>query len=326
MWHDRVHRIVILATGLILIRTWHGGVGHGHVTVPARTRLDPSLGAKAVWKQGAGWFGGDLNKYYNALTSEEDLQRKPQDVNTLAVHRWLGRERSTTEHYKLILAAAGLGHRRQPPRVMDAGCGLGAGLLWIAGQHPDWSLEGYTVSQAQYNYSRDRLNDHRFKMLLRSYDDPAGQPYDLIFSIEALVHSQDLARTLRAWAAHLTPGGRVVVIDDFVARGRDDGNDTAAIELFRKAWIAPSCVSLNTMISLAAEAGLDHIETRDVGKEYDVVGLNYDHQVPEIPVVSETNVHQAWIGAQVRKRATVLGSIQYLMVAFRKQETKRARV
>ena len=31
-------------------------------------------------------------------------------------------------------------------------------------------------------------------MLLRSYDDPAGKPYDLIFSIEALVHSQDLAR------------------------------------------------------------------------------------------------------------------------------------
>jgi hypothetical protein len=60
MWRNR---IVILATGLFLIvlaRQLHGGVGN--VAVPARTGLDPSLGAKAVRKQGTGWFGGDLNK------------------------------------------------------------------------------------------------------------------------------------------------------------------------------------------------------------------------------------------------------------------------
>jgi len=43
------------------------------------------------WK----WYDGDLNRYYNDF--EKDIKRNPKDVNSYAVHRWLGKDRSTKE-------------------------------------------------------------------------------------------------------------------------------------------------------------------------------------------------------------------------------------
>mmetsp|Transcript_15673 Transcript_15673/g.37346 ORF Transcript_15673/g.37346 Transcript_15673/m.37346 type:complete len:117 (+) Transcript_15673:60-410(+) len=84
---------------------------------------------------------------------------------------------------------------RRPPRLMDAGCGVGGAMLWLERHEPSWRLEGYTLSTAQHEYIRTELApSHRFTAHLRSYDEPASDsPYDAIYSIEALVHTPSRA-------------------------------------------------------------------------------------------------------------------------------------
>lgn len=53
------------------------------------------------WK----WFDGNLDEYYDKLEQDEHTKRKPDVITSYAVHRWMGPERSTLEHYKIIRSA-----------------------------------------------------------------------------------------------------------------------------------------------------------------------------------------------------------------------------
>ena len=47
------------------------------------------------------WFDGNLSQFYNKL-EQDHPHLDAASVNSYAVHRGLGRDRSTTEHYRLI--------------------------------------------------------------------------------------------------------------------------------------------------------------------------------------------------------------------------------
>ena len=167
---------------------------------------------------GSIWFGGNVSRYYDSLLAGEKRKLRPQQIETLAVHRWLGARRSTTEHYKLVHSA--LARLPRAARVMDAGCGVGGAMLWLEQREPAWQLVGHTVSEEQHGWAervcKQKVPPCRFTVQLRSYDAPMGS-FNAIYSIEALIHSPDVGATLQAWSRHLEPGGAVAVIDDFLA-------------------------------------------------------------------------------------------------------------
>jgi 2-polyprenyl-3-methyl-5-hydroxy-6-metoxy-1,4-benzoquinol methylase len=83
------------------------------------------------------WFDGDLNAHYNSL--EKDHKLDPNKIGDYAVHRWLGEKRSTEEHYAFLHAVVSMHHHRHPNsalNVLDAGCGLGSGLMWMERKQP----------------------------------------------------------------------------------------------------------------------------------------------------------------------------------------------
>ena len=70
-----------------------------------------------------------VSEYYNSLDRDERQKRVESDVETLAVHRWLGKNRSTVEQYRAIYEEIGphLHHTaaaRQFPLLLD-----------VSGQH-----------------------------------------------------------------------------------------------------------------------------------------------------------------------------------------------
>ena len=105
-------------------------------------------------------------------------------------------------------------------RVFDAGCGLGAGLMWFDRAEPSWDLVGHTISEEQYKWIVEDLPEHAFEARLRTYDEPLGDAsgadreasrYDAVYSIEASIHSLDLNVSIGAWADALNPGGAIVI-------------------------------------------------------------------------------------------------------------------
>merc|ERR1711957_661365 len=53
-----------------------------------------------AWK----WFHGDVGKFYNILV-DSDSKNDVNNIASYAVHRWMGKDRSTLIHYDLIYKA-----------------------------------------------------------------------------------------------------------------------------------------------------------------------------------------------------------------------------
>jgi len=287
-----------------------------------------------------GWtfYDGDLNEYYNKLERDEHDKRNPSQITSYAVHRWIGPDCSTLVHYELIRKAiyeVVLGKHPASPRtatssdgveklrVFDAGCGLGAGLMWFEAAEPRWELVGHTISEEQHRWIVEDLPRHNFTARLRTYDEPLGvsdPPFDAVYSIEAAIHSPSLKRSLRAWSKALRPGGAIVIIDDFLSVGvsRDDPD----VDLFARSWVANA---LHTTPEIAACAdkldGMKLVRDRDLGSEFQIVKRNYRNKVPALRD-ENGRVHQGWLGSKVRQKLMVEGKISYRMIVLQREGAK----
>lgn len=280
----------------------------------------------------------DLRRYYDELTSEEDRRRDVNDVNTLAVHRWLGRNRSTTQHYELVRDAVQkfsrrAGERRSPREktlsVLDAGCGLGAGLVYFEQTEPTWDLVGVTLSSAQFRFVKKLLGEesldrasttpggrHAFRAYLCSFDDldspeqstsgaegrpdpPVvsvlrGKKFDVIYAIESLVHSPDLRKTLKHWSDHLASGGVVVVIDDFLTvegKGRDGRGDHGGRSRGKGA-VSVSSSSSSSTSSGRKGAGKDE-------EDPDISGFRAAWILPSLTTLTDFQTIAAHLGFEI---------------------------
>ena len=269
------------------------------------------------WK----WYEGDVNQYYNEL--EKDIQRDPTNLEKYAVHRWMGPSHSTTIHYQLLLESIVkyTGRTRDDKianlNVLDAGCGLGSALMFFEQHNPSWTLHGRTLSEEQINFVTNKLPPHKFTVQLGSYNAlPDDQTYDVIYSVEAMIHSTDIHATLRAWAEHLHPHhGSIVVIDDFLMPGAS--KDDPEMQFFQKGWMANSFYTVTQLASIARQYGLELVESRDLLAEYRVIELNYMNQAPNLNP-DGTKTHQGWMGSKWRHKLTVEGKIAYNMIVFQK--------
>ena len=328
------------------------------------------------------FFNGDLGKYYDHLTEDLKATYDVKDLETLAVHRWLGSPKSTETHYELIYAEIEKVLVVDPPtnkplRVLDAGCGVGGGLAWFAKKNPEWRLVGHTVSDEQYQFFQKVVKPaiHNFKppsnstssrpvsqlfaeggnrvsVQLKSYDLLEGEgPFDVIFSIEAMIHSTNLERTLKAWTAQLasklaagpatrqldavvstasSPPSAIVIIDDFLSPGVSK-TDTD-VQLFHDAWLANVLLSSKEFAEIAMRCcRLQVVVDRDLTREFDINKKNYGNVAPDVPKVEGDGAknqaegkkaeHQGWLGAAMRKRLSVLGKLEYRLVVLRLAET-----
>ena len=192
---------VSLAVGM---QTGHPPIPNLRVPAPAPVPVPPRGVARnrrgRVSPDGLKMFGGDVGAYYDSLTKEEDVKRDPNKLETLAVHRKLGSTKSTAKTFRVIDEALMEAFAGTPLRaartVLDAGCGLAAGLLFFEYERPSWDLVGMTLSGGQQHYissiESTTFQKHRFKSLLQSYDDldtdsATNEPlpkFDAIYTLE----------------------------------------------------------------------------------------------------------------------------------------------
>lgn len=308
-------QLVGLASILATVLLYHQQLKNKSTEIPWENRQ--SVFAKLAgtikekeWK----WFNGDINAYYNSL--EKDHKRDPNNIAKYAVHRWIGEKRSTVEHYKLLQGAIKRFHAKPNSalRGLDAGCGLGSGLMWMDQNQPHWKMTGHTLSEDQLKFINEELPEHKFDVKLKSYD-KLDEEYDFMYSIEALIHSPDVTKTIKEWSDHLAPGGVIVIIDDFMSVGASKEDEE--VVYFAKSWLANTLITPTELGKIGRKMGLHVVEDMNLGTIYRINELNYRNTMPVISP-DKGKGHQGWMGSKLRQRLMLLGKLTYNMVVLQK--------
>ena len=152
------------------------------------------------------------------------------------------------------------------PVLLDIGCGVGGTLIRLATLLPAAHCHGITISPTQCQLAEqagrraglaDRCAFHAANF------ESARLPIkaDAAIAVESFVHSRSPAAFFETAAAHLQPGGRLFLVDDFLI-----GGDSAAglANRFRRGWRASSFGSVAACAGAAGAAGLDVVGERDL--------------------------------------------------------------
>jgi cyclopropane fatty-acyl-phospholipid synthase-like methyltransferase len=155
-------------------------------------------------------------------------------------------------------------------RILDIGCGVGGSLLFLAEQG-DAPLRGIgvTISPRQAVIARTQARirglSAKCSFIAADFTRVAGLPlFHLAFAIESFVHFASPAAFFAAGAKSVAPGGRLIVIDDFLSRDRHSRRERRLVEAFRHGWLLPSLCTVEHAIRSGAESGMRLVEDRNL--------------------------------------------------------------
>lgn len=249
----------------------------------------------------------NISKYYDKL---ETQTYRTKDLNTLSVHRFMGKHKTTTLHYDIIYSY--MIEKNTSAKNLDAGCGVGGAMMYLSSKEQSWVFNGYSLSHTQYkSFMKYKTND-RVEMYVESFDN-IKEMYSNIYSIEALIHTNNLEKTINIFSKHLRLGGRLILIDDYISSKYDATDDKFVA--FKKAWMGVSLVNTDDIVHVCTKNGLKLISKRDLGQEFEIKKYNYDNRKIEI---RERSVHQGFFGGDLRRNLYIDNHLQYWLFVFEK--------
>ncbi len=185
----------------------------GHATWDDRRVADPRPGpSRAVRLTGrainnlvarAPWawplLRGSTRRYFSELAAEWDRRTEAGGTDHLAA-----------------LAAATLHVSPAPERVLDVGCGTGAGTLFLAREFPQARVRGLDLSEEMVAAAKAKVGLDPEGRIAFKVGDASALPYpdesfDLVAPLNMPPFFAELARVLR-------PGGQVIVASSWAER------------------------------------------------------------------------------------------------------------
>jgi ubiquinone/menaquinone biosynthesis C-methylase UbiE len=156
---------------------------------------------------------------------------------------------------------------REPVRVLDMGCGLGATLRSFARSLPQADLRGITLVPWQLEQGR-QLNQAcpeggRITLALADYEQTA-QPsasFDAVYALESSCYAHGADKREFLVEAHrlLRPGGRIVVADGFRGRGKLRGPQKAIYRKVCDCWVIDTLAEVDQFTCALERIGFREI-------------------------------------------------------------------
>jgi SAM-dependent methyltransferase len=155
--------------------------------------------------------------------------------------------------------------------IVDFGCGVGGTLFRLAERFPRARLSGVTVSRRQVEVARRLARELGYadRCSFSHADFQTAElalQADAIVAVESFAHSDSADAFLESAARHLRPGGRLLVVDDFLAREEDqlEREHRPRVEQFRMGWRVPAVCTAEALAGAAARHGLHVSKTLDL--------------------------------------------------------------
>jgi SAM-dependent methyltransferase len=281
----------------------------------------------------------DVRRYYDDNTAR--FVRFGQGHETGAIHRAVRPEPGDPEADPLRTLERlvereleRLGERHASPLyVLDLGCGVGASLVYLARARAiratGVTLSGVQAARARENVEAFGLDEH-IEILEGSYLELPSSlpPAALAFSLEAFIHGPDPAAYFASAAAHVAPGGSLVVCDDFLgtrAQGPLAAREERYLEDVRSGWLANSLVTVSRAIELAQAAGFCLEKNLDLSGRLEL-GRPRDHAIALLVALGRhLPLDSSWFrslrGGHALQQALKRGLLEFRCLIWSRNET-----
>jgi len=215
--------------------------------------------------------------------SFEEIQRYYRDTRWQYYALWTGSqslalhygfwdettENSTEALHKMNAVLADSVQITDKDLILDAGCGWGGSTIWLR-QNRGCSgvginIDGEQVAKAWKKAEEQGLTQW-LNFLRMDYHETvfADGVFDVVWALESVCHSRDKGRFLKEAHRLLKPGGRLVIAEYFRS-GRDlSPEQETPLRAWLDQWVIEDLATANEFGSLAAEAGFESIDIKDI--------------------------------------------------------------
>jgi len=136
-------------------------------------------------------------------------------------------------------------------RIADLGCGVGAGLFYIAPRLKTPALAlGITLSPVQAQLANRFAKQNKMeKQIIFAEGDFTHVPLkpetlSAVYSVEAIVHAQEPERYFQEASRLLQHGGKLIIVDDYQTARSFSPAETNWLNAFKNGWHVPGVITV----------------------------------------------------------------------------------
>jgi tocopherol O-methyltransferase len=143
-------------------------------------------------------------------------------------------------------------------RVLDVGCGVGGSAIYLSkalGAH----VTGVTISQTQVAIGTDLARRSGANVRLIHMDAESleiDEPFDVVWSVEAISHLSNRRRCFQSIARLLEPGGKLIVADWLRSPAPTSAQSCDVLELIERSMLVPTLEEPAAYCAYMKDAGL----------------------------------------------------------------------
>jgi ubiquinone/menaquinone biosynthesis C-methylase UbiE len=282
--------------------------------------------------------GAAVKKYYEENTGK--FIRFQPKLESQNIHQalWPPHIQTKTEaaNYSNQLIFQEIEHyQRETPnkslKILDLGCGVGGAVFYLARKLGlEHKLYGLSISAVQVEYAKGISTQFNLQEQCSFIEADFHQlpeslsEIDLAYAIEAFVHAYDANQFFEQVSEKLKPGGRLILIDDFLAnRNSLKSADEQAIERFRYGWVLGSLLTIEQVKHLANKHNLKCTKMLDLTAWLKV--YTFKERLIRLyvqlmrPFFKRSVYFKSLIGGDARQYCLQKGLVQYRILVFEKE-------
>jgi len=240
-----------------------------------------------------------IKDYYDRMTREhkEDGSLDYGDhIGNLIVHRSI--QNDPARLYQIIEKEISSYLKDTPAmKFFDAGCGYGGTSIYLAERFSQHHYTGVTLSPSQEEIGTAAIKQRKLsnvQLKVKNYHDfEENEMYDWLIAVESLAHSNDHKKTLSIWAKHIKPGGKLLIVDDFL---KDETERDEKVKEWETVWLT-NYSKVSEWVKIANELGLEVIRKDDLYRSYGFPTQTEEDLLKGLKDYKERNVHPGYVGA-----------------------------
>jgi tocopherol O-methyltransferase len=153
-------------------------------------------------------------------------------------------------------------------RVLDAGCGIGGSVLWLA-KNKKAEVVGISISAKQIEkakiLAKQAKVDHLVSFSVMDYLHTGfpNESFDVVWAIESVCHAEKKEDFLEEAYRVLKKGGRIIIADGFMNREPETEREKQLVTDFYKGMLLPNLYSFDQFEDAMTKTGFQHVNVVD---------------------------------------------------------------
>ncbi|MBI5945419.1 MAG: class I SAM-dependent methyltransferase [Chloroflexi bacterium] len=213
-------------------------------------------------------------------------------------------------------------------RIADLGCGVGAGLFYIYPRlhEPDLAF-GLTLSPLQAKLARESA-EHlglQDRILFAEGDFtsvPLANDLDAVYSVEAIVHAIEPEKYFLEAGRLLRKGGRLILVDDFIAARPFLRSESKWLNAFIKGWHVPGLRTAAQSTSFAEKNNLRLLKNENLTPHLRLRNLPNSMAGAILFIGNHLPIRHAilpsMLGSMALQQCLKMGIVEYRFLVFEK--------